>query len=52
MPLAEVTLEQTGPGEWASTRVSLTAQGSELFNNVYPAGDALDPFTLHLPVQA
>lgn len=50
VPLATVTVEQTGPGEWASTSVALTAQGSELFNSVYPVGDPLDPFTLRVPV--
>ena len=50
LPLATVTVEQTGPGEWASTSVALTAQGSELFNSVYPVGDPLDPFTLRVPV--
>lgn len=49
VPLATVTVEQTGPGEWASTSVALTAQGSELFNSVYPVGDPLDPFTLRVP---
>lgn len=52
VPLATVTVEQTGPGEWASTSVALTAQGSELFNSVYPVGDPLDPFTLRVPVGA
>ncbi len=50
VPLATVTVEETGPGEWASTSVALTAQGSELFNSVYPVGDPLDPFTLRVPV--
>lgn len=50
VPLATVTVEQTGAGEWASTAVALTAQGSELFNSVYPVGDPLDPFTLRVPV--
>ena len=52
VPLATVTVEETGPGEWASTSVALTAQGSELFNSVYPVGDPLDPFTLRVPVGA
>ncbi|MFN8171323.1 MAG: HtaA domain-containing protein [Candidatus Nanopelagicales bacterium] len=52
VPLATVTVEQTGAGEWASTAVALTAQGSELFNSVYPVGDPLDPFTLRVPVGA
>ena len=52
VPLATVTVAQTGAGEWASTAVALTAQGSELFNSVYPVGDPLDPFTLRVPVGA
>lgn len=49
VPLATVTVEQTGAGEWASTAVALTAQGSELFNSVYPVGDPLDPFLCGFP---
>lgn len=52
VPLATVTLEEVGPGQWASTAVALTAQGSELFNSVYPEGDPLDPFTVRVPTDA
>ncbi len=49
--IATVELEETGPGEWTSTEVALTAAGSEIFNHVYPVGDPMDPFVLRVPAE-
>jgi hypothetical protein len=35
---------------WSGTDVRLTEAGAALFNDVYPAGEAFEPFTLTLPI--
>jgi hypothetical protein len=50
MPVARLVLEltdsQAGIETWAGTSVQLTAAGAELFNDVYPEGELLDPLTM------
>jgi Htaa protein len=54
MPLATLHLvaepAPEGVERWSSTDVRLTPAGAALFNDVYPAGEVLDPLTLTLPV--
>ena len=54
VPLVTLRLEAEPAAErielWRGTDVRLTQAGAELFNNVYPAGEAFEPLTLTLPI--
>ena len=45
--LVDLTLTPTEDG-WAGTEVRLTEQGTALFNQMYPAGEAFDPLRVTL----
>ena len=58
VPLADLTLARHSSPEvdadgvelWASHDVRLTAEAVELFNDVYAAGEPLDPLTVVVPI--
>jgi len=47
VPLVTCELSAEPDGTTKGTAVRLTAEGAELFNAVYPAGEPFDDFTIH-----